>query len=309
MAGPVEVSDNVRRKALALGEPGTRWMDALPATIARLEERWEIEVGALIGSGSVGHVVAATTADGRAAVLKLAMPDGLEGNGEFSRELESVRFGQGRGYVDLLQSDTDLRAMLLERLGRPIHDLGLPIEAQIEEIAATLARGWQRPPSSPRWRTGAEQADFLDRFIGEAWERLDGPCPEAVVRLAQECTRRRLASFDETTAVAIHGDAHPWNVLESPTGGFKLIDPDGLLSEPAHDLAIPLRHWNAELLEGDPAARLRSWCAHLQETTRVDAQAIFEWTYAERVSTGLFLLRLGDPQGSEFIEVAVRLAA
>ena len=171
--------------------------------------------------------------------------------------------------------------MLLERLGRPIHDLGLPIEAQIEEIAATLARGWHRPPSSSRWRTGAEQAEFLDRFIGEAWERLDGPCPEAVVRLAQECTRRRLASFDETTAVAIHGDAHPWNVLESPTGGFKLIDPDGLLSEPAHDLAIPLRHWNAELLEGDPAARLRSWCAHLQETTHVDAQAIFEWTYAE----------------------------
>ncbi len=309
MAGPVEVSDSVRRKALALGDAGTRWMESLPATIARFEELWGIEVGVPVGSGSAAHVVEATTADGRAAVLKLGMPDGLEGNGEFARELESVRFGQGRGYVGLIRFDIGDRAMLLERLGRPIHDLGLPIEAQIDAIATTLRLGWHRPPNTAGWRSGAEQAEFLERSIGEMWERLDEPCPAAVVRLAQECARRRRSAFDDTTAVAIHGDAHPWNVLEAPAGGFKLIDPDGILSEPAHDLAIPLRHWNEELLAGDPAARLRSWCARLHETTAVDAQAIWEWTYAERVSTGLFLLRLGDPQGTEFIEVALRVSA
>jgi streptomycin 6-kinase len=128
------------------------------------------------------------------------------------------------------------------------------------------------------------------------------------VRLAQECARRRRAAFDEDTAVAIHGDAHPWNVLESSSGGFKLIDPDGMWSEPAHDLAIPLRHWNEALLAGEPGTMLRSWCERLQETTGVDAQAIWEWAHAERVSTGLFLLRLGDPYGLPFLEVAHRIA-
>ena len=246
----------------------------------------------------------------RAAVLKLAMPDGLEGNGEFSRELESVRFGQGRGYVDLLQFDEDRRAMLLERLGRPIHDLGLPIEAQIEEIAATLARGWHRPPSSSRWRTGAEQAEFLDRFIGEAWERLDGPCPEAVVRLAQECARRRLASFDETTAVAIHGDAHPWNVLESPTGGFKLIDPDGLLSEPAHDLADPVEALERGAARGRPGGEVailvrapsRNHTRRRAGDLRVDLRGD---ACPPVCSSSVSEIR----RAATFIEVAVRLAA
>ncbi len=128
------------------------------------------------------------------------------------------------------------------------------------------------------------------------------------MRLAQEYARRRCAAFDETRAVAIHGDAHAWNVLESPSGGFKLIDPDGMWSEPAHDLGIPLRHWNDELLACDASATLRSWCERLHHNTGVDAQAIWEWAHVERVSTGLFLLRLGDPIGLPFLEVADRVA-
>ncbi len=251
----------------------------------------------------------ATTADGVPAVLKLAMPDGLEGNGRFAQELQAVRQGQGRGYADLFEFDEDRRAMLLERLGRPMNDLRLPIEAQIDAIAATVAQGWQRPDNPSIWRTGAEQAEWLERSMGTRWEELDRPCPEPAVRLAQEYARRRCAAFDEHTAIAIHGDAHPWNVLESPTGGFKLIDPDGMWSEPAHDLGIPLRHWNDELLARDARAALRSWCLRLCETTGVDAQAIWEWAHIERVSTGLFLLSLGDPIGAPFLEVAGRVAA
>jgi streptomycin 6-kinase len=309
MAGAVEVSDSVRRKAVALGDAGARWMEGLPATIARFEERWQIEVGAPFGAGSAAYVASATTADGVPAVLKLAMPDGLEGNGAFAQELRAVRQGQGRGYADLFEFDEAGRAMLLERLGRPMNDLGLPIEAQIDAIAATVAQGWQRPDDPSLWRTGAEQAEWLERWIGTRWDVLDRPCPEPAVRLAQEFARRRCAAFDDLTAVAIHGDAHPWNVLESPRGGYKLIDPDGMWSEPAHDLAIPLRHWNDELLAQDASATLRSWCARLQETTGVDAQAIWEWAHVERVSTGLFLLSLGDPIGLPFLEVAGSVAA
>lgn len=83
-----------------------------------------------------------------------------------------------------------------------------------------------------------------------------------------------------------------------------MIGPEGMASEPAHDLAIPLRHWNAELLEANLAQRVRSWCSWLQDLTGVASFAIWEWAFAERVETGLFLLRLGDPQGQTFLAVA-----
>ena len=108
----------------------------------------------------------------------------------------------------------------------------------------------------------------------------------------------------------IHGDAHPANVLEDPRdhgspGAFKLIDPDGMLSEPAHDLAIPLRDWTDELLAGDDVVTTGlAWCARLGARAGAPARAIWEWAFVERVSTGLFLMQLGDPLGERFLHVA-----
>ena len=119
----------------------------------------------------------------------------------------------------------------------------------------------------------------------------------------------RESAFDASTAVLIHGDAHPANVLEDPgvRGRFKLIDPDGMISEPAHDLAIPLRDWTDQLLlEPDSVAVGLRWCAQLGRVGGIDTDPIWEWAFLERVSTGLFLLRLGEAQGQRFLDVADR---
>jgi streptomycin 6-kinase len=45
------------------------------------------------------------------------------------------------------------------------------------------------------------------------------------------------------------------------------------------------------------------------ELTGVDTRAIWQWAFAERVSTGLFLLRLGHNQEARtYLAVADRLA-
>ncbi len=310
----IEVPHSVRRKVDALGSAGRQWLETLSDTIATLCDEWKIDVGGALGGGSTAYVANATLADGSPAVLKLAMPDGLDGNGDFARELEMVREGQGRGYVRLLQFDVDRRATLQERLGRPLEELDLPIEDQIQVVARTVSRGWCHPANSTTWRTGAEQALYLHESIERSWVGLGQPCSENTIRVAERCAAARANAFDASSAVLIHGDAHPANVLEDLTepetsGGFKLIDPDGMLSEPAHDLAIPLRQWNDELLlMPDPVACVRGWCAELEDTMSVSAQAIWEWALAERVSSGLFLLRLGSAEGVRFLEVADALA-
>jgi len=304
---PVVVPERVHHKAVALGAAGDRWLADVGQIVADLEREWNIEVGNTIEGGSGAFVARAVTGDGQPAVLKVSIPDGLEGHSPFAEELHMLELADGRGYVRLLRSDIDRRAMLQEQLGRSLAVLDLPVEAQIDIIAATLASAWWRPPPDPVLRTGRAQAASLRRSIRLDWARLGRPCAERTLERAEQCASARESAFDAATAVLIHGDAHPANVLEDPNtrGHFKLIDPDGMISEPAHDLAIPLRDWTTELLAApDPVALGRNWCARLGHDAGVDVEAIWEWAFVERVSTGLFLLRLGEPLGARLLEIA-----
>lgn len=72
-----------------------------------------------------------------------------------------------------------------------------------------------------------------------------------------------------------------------------LIDPDGFLADPAYDLGVVLRDWCEQLLAGNPLALARRYCQLLAGETGMDAAAIWEWGFIERVSTGLYMLSLG----------------
>lgn len=121
----------------------------------------------------------------------------------------------------------------------------------------------------------------------------------------------RRSAFDPQTAVLVHGDAHASNTLQDlqhrSTAGarFKFIDPDGLFAERAYDLAIPMREWSSELLEGDPARLGGERSSLLGRLTGVDTQAIWEWGFVERVSTGLLAMQVGaEVVGRQILEVA-----
>jgi len=99
---------------------------------------------------------------------------------------------------------------------------------------------------------------MLSEFIAATWEEVNRPCSRRAVDQALALAETREAAFDSKAAVLVHGDGHSANTLQG-TGHapspprFKLVDPDGLLAEPAYDLAIPMREWNRELLDGDAA--------------------------------------------------------
>jgi hypothetical protein len=84
-------------------------------------------------------------------------------------------------------------------------------------------------------------------------------------------------------------------------------DDEGLRSEPEHDLSVAMREYNRPLLAGDTPRLVRERAELLASRCGVDAQAVWEWGFIERVSTGLANLRNfeGD-NGSAFLEVAKR---
>ena len=159
----IEVSDVVRNKAQLVGAGG--WLDDLPDLVAEIEHDWLITVGRSFADGTEAFVAEATTADGTPAVLKLMIPRDTD---DARNEITVLRLTNGEGCVALLRHDDARCALLLERLGRSLHELGLPFQERLEILCETAARVW-RPAPDCGLPTGAVKAGCLIEFITTTW--------------------------------------------------------------------------------------------------------------------------------------------
>jgi streptomycin 6-kinase len=290
----------VREKALAAG--AGQWLDDLPGLVEGLERDWSIRVGWPYPDSTEAFVARARLGDGSPAVLKLMIPRAAIDAAR--HEITALRLADGEGCVRLLRADAARGALLLERLGRSLHELALPIAQRHEILCAAAVKVWRPAPGSGL-PTGADKARWLARFIIETWNDLNHPCSERAVCHALACAGRRMAAHVAERAVLVHGDVHEWNALQAPGGGFKLVDPDGLLAEPEYDLGVMMREDPVELMRGDPRDRSR-WLAG---RTGLNSEAIWEWGVAERVSTGLLATRIGlQPVGQQMLAAADHVA-
>ena len=134
--------------------------------------------------------------------------------GDTDHEIAVLRHCAGEGCVLLLRDDPGRGALLLERLGPSLYDLGLPVEER-HEILGTTARQVWRPPEAWVCRRGRE------RRVG--WRRgSSGPGRASAGRAARRrsstpltCAARRDRAYDPERALLVHGDVHQWNALGS----------------------------------------------------------------------------------------------
>lgn len=137
-----EVTDDVRQRMAELGSEGERWLGTLDERIAALEALWGCRIEEPIGGGSAAFVAAAVDRVGRPAVVKISIPAGGVGYTGFERELDVLTLAGSRAYVAVYEHDANHRALLLERLGPPLADLGLGVSQQIDQLAPTIATVW-----------------------------------------------------------------------------------------------------------------------------------------------------------------------
>ena len=290
----ISIPGILRNHAVAAG--AERWLADLPELVTHLEQRWDVTVGRPFTSATEAYVAEATTSAGQPVVLKVLVP--LSGSGA-RHEITALRLADGHGCVALLRDDPHLGALLLERLGPPLYELGLPIRRRHEILCDTAARFWRPAPGSGL-PTGADRAQRLATFVTESWEKLNHPCSERAIDDALACGRRRAAAHDDERAVLVHGDVHQLNTLQSGPQ-FKLIDPDGLLAEPECDLGTVMRGDPVELLQGDPHERARRLAAR----TGLSATATWEWGVIERVASGLHCTAIDlQPLGRQTLAAA-----
>jgi streptomycin 6-kinase len=223
-------------------------------SVLLLAEEWGLELGPRVEHSNEAIVHLAGD-----AVLRVDLDD----NDTFDERVGVLQAARGRGYARLLRHDVARRAMLLERLE--------PFAATFDDVQRVLAVAWE-VQTDAHLRTAVDKARGLAAFIEQYWEHFDRPVPRAKVDRALELCESRADAWDPETAVVVHGDAHAHNVLRRANGHLAFVDPEPFRCERAYDIAVALR------MGGDADGQ---------------PQAVREWHFIERLSTGLQCLRLG----------------
>ena len=167
-----------------------------------MAERWGLEIGNSFRGGTAAFVTAATDRSGRACALKVAMPHEIDPDESFSRSVLVHQLAAGRGCAELLRHDESTPAMLLERLGPNLDDLGLPVPHILETVTTTLRLFWRPVDEKCGLPTGAEKAAWLADYITTSWDQLGRPCRREVVDRAVAYCDERAAAFDSSRAPA-----------------------------------------------------------------------------------------------------------
>ena len=218
----------------AHGERGSGWLRALPSIIQDCVERFSISLATPFDNLSFNLVIPGKLPDGTEAVLKLGVP-----NKELTSEARALRLYQGFGAVRLFDADPERGILLLERAipGEPICEL------EDEKSSATIAamvmsRLWREPsggsefPSLRNWFQGGFERQRA-RFRGT-----NGPLPSAMVDRAERVAAELLATSQRE--VLLHGDLHHLNILAATREPWLVIDPKGVIGDPAFEPAIYL---------------------------------------------------------------------
>jgi streptomycin 6-kinase len=210
--------------------------------------------------------------------------------------------------VRLLEVDEAEGAMLLERI-QP----GIPVETlqDDEESTRIAAHVMQQIRHSPqqggRYRTVEGWATRGMRNLRAEFDGGTGPFPRRLVEQAEAIFAELVPSMEEQ--VVLHGDLHHWNILSAGERGWLVIDPKGVVGEPAYETGAWLRNPNTTLLSlPDPGATLARRIAIFTEELGFERERIRNWAIAQAILSAWWSYedRTG---GEEFgIEVAEILA-
>ena len=209
-------------------EKHAEWTGPLPDHVAELERRWSLRVQERLDS-SRSFVARASHVDLGEVVVKLGFP----GIG-FVRELEALRLYGGQGAVHLLNADPAHAAMLLESVRPGCVLSNVRSDEEATSTAASAMRELWRPAPEPH--PFAAMSEFEG---GIEWLRIcstDRRCPIPTTLASRaEGLLRDLASA-RAKPVLLHGDLHHDNILSAERVPWLVVDPKGVVGDPAYDV-------------------------------------------------------------------------
>jgi streptomycin 6-kinase len=198
------------------------------ALSAELAARWRVRSAELIADTHTSHVWRVVRPEGT-AIVKALKPAGLE-------ELT------GMAYLDWLDGHGAVRVLdaadttfLIEDAGR--RTLGDVVRAGDDDLATEvitgIVRGLNNAPKPPPASLVPLETNYRELFTFP--EAASDPALAAFVGWAKTTARELLATQQDIRP--LHGDLHHDNIIRDDAGRWRIIDPKGLIGDPAYDVA------------------------------------------------------------------------
>ncbi len=277
----------VRAVTTAHPHEGPLWLATLPTLIADYAQRWQLTAGAAFPDLSTAFVAPAQRADGSEAVLKIGIS-----RTERSQEIEALRLFAGRGAVPLLEADHEHGALLLERLRPGLALATLDDDDEATRQAATVMRRlWRPAPSSHPFPTVADWANGLQHYHTH-FPSTTGPIPAHLLAKAERLMAALLASAP--APVLLHGDLHHFNMVSADPDGWGVIDPKGVVGEPAYEVGRFLLNPPGVLAQPHAHQLVERRLALMAEALALDPQRMAAWGFCKAILSAWWCLEDGD---------------
>ena len=243
------------------------WLSSLPRVIEAVCAKWQIALEPIIGDTRITVVLFGTSPDLGPVVIK-SSPHAAG----FVAQARAVEIGAGDNVPRLYDVDLEHCTMVMERIvpGTELRHVELDDDVSTR-IAAEALRTFWRPVAAveglvPQRRVMRPLFDWTPEP-----ELIDTGLVAQAQQLAASLLKR------PTRTCLVHGDFHHWNVLQRASGEWAIIDPIGVVGDPASDIARWMHNPPEIAVRADfldvAARRIRIWA----DVTGIDADALASW--------------------------------
>ncbi len=286
------------------GDQGKTWLNDLPKIVDAVSTHYGLSAVQPLDNLSY-HYVLSGLQDNRSIILKL----GLDQKG-LKQEAAALQAFEGFGSVSVLGQKPG--ALLLERAvpGTSLKSYFPSRDNEAIQIACAVMKRLHQAPA-PNTGLFPAMQDWL-AILDKPWD-----IPNQYLEKARTLRTKLLATSNKT--VLLHGDLHHDNILqhgdgkarqssrppkcvstkEDSDGGWVVIDPKGMMGEPAYEVAAFIRNPIPELLAS--AAVLDIIKHRIQVFSKllgIDSQRMSEWCFVQAVLAWVWALEDGGDSDS-----------
>lgn len=241
--------------------------------------------------GGHTHVVFAETVDGVAVVVKTSAD-----RERIAAEAEALRAFGVRRAVAVRDIWLEGGAILLERVepGRPLASEATEEEATAV-VAGLLGETWPPVPPASRAEPVAAFVTALDRVVA-AHSSVSGSLDHRLLQRASAMLAELVS--DAVGPVLLHGDLHYGNILTSERAGHLLIDPKGMIGEPAFDIGYLVSRPQPAARDARPLKEsIGRRLEILPDATGLDRRRVAAYAFVAAALSAVWALEDGEPAG------------
>ena len=272
------------------GEKGKAWLDELPQLVMRVSSRLDLCDLKEVTNITYNYVLSGFQGD-NPIILKL----GLD-HESLTREAFTLKCFADCGAVKLLAEDN--RMLLLEKAvpGASLKSYFPNMEQESIEIACKVMKKLHKA-NIPAAYNFPHIKDWL-AALDKEWN-----IPNDYLQKARRLRDQLLQT--SKSDVLLHGDLHHDNILQNGED-WLVIDPKGVIGEPAYEVAAFIRNPIPELLTHDDAPNIiHNRVTRFAEALELSERRIIDWCFVQAVLAWVWALE--DGCDTDYFEWTTRI--